>query len=110
MDLAQFRVVEPMAGLSLGRPVTVVAEVAEPIRGLVLPRAAVVRAPNGEQVVWRHLEPEIFAAAPVRIEPLDAARGRLNITPAAVYDSIPVEARDIPSPSEAAPMEMPLAA
>ena len=72
--LAQFRVVEPMAGLSLGQPVTVVAEVAEPIRGLVLPRAAVVRAPNGEQVVWRHLEPEIFAAAPVRIEPLDAAR------------------------------------
>ncbi|MFC7692754.1 efflux RND transporter periplasmic adaptor subunit [Paeniroseomonas aquatica] len=72
--LAQFRVVEPMAGLSLGQPVTVVAEVAEPIRGLVLPRAAVVRAPNGEQVVWRHLKPEIFAAAPVRIEPLDAAR------------------------------------
>lgn len=72
--LAQFRVEDPMAGLSLGQPVTVVAQVADPIRGLILPRAAVVRAANGEQVVWRHVEPETFAAAPVRVETLDAAR------------------------------------
>jgi len=72
--LAQFRVVDPPAGLSLGQPVTVVAEVADPIRGLILPRAAVVRAANGEQVVWRHVEPETFAAAPVRVETLDAGR------------------------------------
>ena len=71
--LAQFRVEDPMAGLSLGQPVTVVAQIADPIRGLILPRAAVVRAANGEQVVWRHVEPETFAAAPVRVETLDAA-------------------------------------
>ncbi|MDB5414456.1 MAG: hlyD secretion family protein [Rubritepida sp.] len=72
--LAQFRVEAPPAGLSLGQPVTVVALIADPIRGLILPRAAVVRAANGEQVVWLHVEPETFAAAPVRVETLDAAR------------------------------------
>ena len=72
--LAQFRVEAPPPGLALGQPVTVVAELAEQVRGLVLPRAAVVRAANGEQVVWRHVEPESFAAAAVRVEPLDAAR------------------------------------
>jgi membrane fusion protein, heavy metal efflux system len=72
--LAQFRVEDPPPGLALGQPVTVAAQVAEPVRGLILPRAAVVRAANGEQVVWRHVEPETFTAAPVRTEPLDAAR------------------------------------
>jgi RND family efflux transporter MFP subunit len=72
--LAQFRVDAPPPGLSLGQPVTVVAQIADPIRGLLLPRAAVVRAANGEQVVWRHVEPETFAAAPVRVETVDAAR------------------------------------
>ena len=72
--LVQFSIETPPPGLSLGQPVTVVADIAEPIRGLILPRAAVVRAANGEQVVWRHVEPETFAAAPVRVEPLDAAR------------------------------------
>ncbi len=72
--LVQFRVDDPQAGLSLGQPVTVVAQVSDPIRGLILPRAAVVRAANGESVVWRHVEPETFAAAPVRVETLDAGR------------------------------------
>ncbi|MBK1657280.1 efflux RND transporter periplasmic adaptor subunit, partial [Paracraurococcus ruber] len=72
--LVQFRVEDPPPGLALGQPVTVVAELAEPVNGLILPRAAVVRAGNGEQVVWRHVGPESFAAAPVRVEPLDAAR------------------------------------
>ncbi len=72
--LAQFRVEQPLPGLALGQPVTVVAELAEQVRGLILPRAAIVRAANGDQVVWRHVEPESFAAAPVRVEPLDAAR------------------------------------
>jgi hypothetical protein len=72
--LAQFRLDAPPPGLALGQPVIVVAAVADPVQALILPRAAVVRAANGEQVVWRHLEPETFAAAPVRTEPLDAAR------------------------------------
>jgi hypothetical protein len=72
--LVQFRIESPSAGLALGQPVTVLAEVAEPVRGLILPRAAVVRAANGEQVVWRHVEPETFVSAAVRVEPLDATR------------------------------------
>ena len=72
--LAQFGIEDPPPGLSLGQPVTVVARLAGPVRGLILPRAAVVRSAIGEQVVWRHVEPETFSAAPVRVEPLDAAR------------------------------------
>ncbi|WP_149539093.1 efflux RND transporter periplasmic adaptor subunit [Siccirubricoccus phaeus] len=72
--LAQFRILDPPPGLALGQPVTVSAEIAEPVRGLILPRAAVVRAANGEQVAWRHLAPESFTAAPIRVEPLDATR------------------------------------
>jgi biotin carboxyl carrier protein len=72
--LAQFRIEDPPPDLALGQPVTVVARLAEPVRGLILPRAAVVRAASGERVVWRHVEPETFSAAPVRVEPLDAAR------------------------------------
>jgi len=72
--LVQFRIEDAPPGLSLGQPVRVVARLAENLRGLILPRAAVVRAANGESVVWRHVEPETFAAAAVRIEPIDAAR------------------------------------
>ncbi|WP_424812780.1 efflux RND transporter periplasmic adaptor subunit [Roseococcus sp. YIM B11640] len=72
--LVQFRVEDPPPGLALGQPVRVVARLAENLRGLVLPRAAVVRAANGESIVWRHVEPESFVAAPVRVEPVDAAR------------------------------------
>lgn len=72
--LVQFRIEDAPAGLALGQPVRVVARLAENLRGLILPRAAVVRAANGESVVWRHIEPETFAATAVRIEPIDAAR------------------------------------
>ena len=39
--------------------------------GIVLPRAALAQAPNGQTVVFSHKEPEVFVPRPVRVEPFD---------------------------------------
>jgi membrane fusion protein, heavy metal efflux system len=72
--ILQFEITTPPATLDVGTPVTVHAQSGEPITGIVLPRAAVVRSSNGEDVVWRHTEPERFVPTPVRISPFDGAR------------------------------------
>ncbi len=61
-------------GLVAGRPVTVFLERSAAARGLVLPSAAVIRAPNGEHVVYEKLGAERFMPRPVRIEPVSADR------------------------------------
>jgi membrane fusion protein, heavy metal efflux system len=61
-------------GLVAGRPVTVFLERSATVRGLVLPSAAVIRAPNGEHVVYEKLGAERFMPRPVRIEPVSADR------------------------------------
>ena len=70
----QFRVDGPPPGLSVGSPVTVVAELDGKERGVALPRAAVVRQANGTPAVWDHVSAERFVARPVRVRPLDAGR------------------------------------
>ena len=40
----------------------------------MLPRTAVVRSANGEDVVWRHTEPERFVPTAVKVAPFDGAR------------------------------------
>jgi membrane fusion protein, heavy metal efflux system len=50
------------------------AQAGEAISGIVLPKSAVVRSANGEDIVWRHTDPERFVPAPVRISPFDGAR------------------------------------
>jgi RND family efflux transporter MFP subunit len=72
--IVQFAVEDPPASISVGQPVTVVAKNGTAVKGIIMPRDAVVRGANGEQVVWRHSEPERFEARPVRTEPFDAAR------------------------------------
>ena len=61
-------------GLVVGRPVTVFLERSATVRGLVLPSAAVIRAPNGEHVVFEKLGAERFMPRPVRIEQVSADR------------------------------------
>lgn len=61
-------------GLVAGRPVTVFLERSATVRGLVLPSAAVIRAPNGEQVVFEKLGAERFMPRSVRIEQVSADR------------------------------------
>jgi RND family efflux transporter MFP subunit len=72
--ILQFEITDRVTGLDVGSPVTVHALSGDPVRGVVLPRAAVVRAANGEDIVWRHTEPERFVAQPVRVSPFDGAQ------------------------------------
>jgi cobalt-zinc-cadmium efflux system membrane fusion protein len=59
---------------NIGRNVAVLAETGEPLTGIILPRAAVVQAPNGQYVVFRHVEPERFEQKPVRFIEIDGGR------------------------------------
>ena len=61
-------------GLEIGRRVQVVVELPERRTAIILPRDAVVVAPNGLPVVFRHAEPELFEPRIVRFEKLDATR------------------------------------
>ncbi|MBC7799117.1 MAG: HlyD family efflux transporter periplasmic adaptor subunit, partial [Gemmatimonadaceae bacterium] len=71
----QFRILDAPPNLSIGAPVNVVLEAgAAGERGIVLPRAAVVRQSNGTQAVWDHTAAERFVPRPVRMQPLDGAR------------------------------------
>jgi membrane fusion protein, heavy metal efflux system len=72
--ILQFEITSPPASLDVGTPVTVHAQSGEAITAIVLQRAAVVRSVNGEDVVWRHTEPERFVSTPVKISSFDGAR------------------------------------
>ena len=70
----QFAVQGDASGLRVGQFVTVLAGTDTEQSGLALPRAAVVRAGNGQDVVYEHVTAERFEARPVRVEPLDGGR------------------------------------
>jgi cobalt-zinc-cadmium efflux system membrane fusion protein len=70
-SIMQFKIVETAVPLNAGAPVTVVASSGERVTGIVLPRAALVQAPNGQTVVFSHKEPEVFVPRPVRFEAFD---------------------------------------
>ena len=61
-------------GLVAGQPVTVFLERASSARGLLLPSAAVIRAPNGERIVFEKVAAERFVPRAVRIEQVSADR------------------------------------
>ncbi|MEY9358382.1 cobalt-zinc-cadmium efflux system membrane fusion protein [Bradyrhizobium yuanmingense] len=73
-SVVQFAIPEPPAGLNIGQPLNVMVQTGAPVSGLVVPRNAVVRSGNGENIVWLHTEPERFEPRPVRVAPVDAAR------------------------------------
>ena len=50
----------------VGQPTTVLVQTKEQVKGIVLPREAVVRAANGEMIVWQHAASERFVPKPVR--------------------------------------------
>ncbi|KMO37024.1 efflux RND transporter periplasmic adaptor subunit [Methylobacterium aquaticum] len=70
----QFAVQGDATGLRVGQFVTVLAGTDTEQSGLALPRAAVVRTGNGQDVVYEHTTAERFEARPVRVEPLDGGR------------------------------------
>lgn len=61
-------------GLVAGLPVTVFLEQTSKVRGLTLPSAAVIRAPNGERVVLEKVSAERFMPRPVRVSQVSADR------------------------------------
>jgi RND family efflux transporter MFP subunit len=70
----QFAVQGDVAGLRAGQFVTVLATTDEEKTGFAVPRAAVVRNPSGQDVVYEHVAAERFEPRPVRVEPLDGDR------------------------------------
>ncbi|MFN7271224.1 MAG: efflux RND transporter periplasmic adaptor subunit [Gammaproteobacteria bacterium] len=67
-------IVSVAPGLVAGQPVTVFLERASSARGLLLPSTAVIRAPNGERIVFEKVAAERFVPRAVRIEQVSADR------------------------------------
>ena len=70
----QFAIQGDASGLRVGQFLTVLASTEGQLSGLALPRAAVVRTGNGQDVVYEHTTAERYEARQVRIEPLDGNR------------------------------------
>lgn len=84
----------PAALRAIGQRVAVIIEAGEPLTGVVLPRSAVVTAPNGLSVVFEHTEPEKFVPKLVLFAPVDA--DRVVVTSGlAAGDKIVVEAASL---------------
>ncbi|PZW39460.1 multidrug efflux pump subunit AcrA (membrane-fusion protein) [Humitalea rosea] len=69
-----FRIEGGAPGLAVGQPVTVLVETPRRTAGIVLPAEAVVRNPEGGQVVYEMPSAERFLPRPVRAQPLDGQR------------------------------------
>ncbi|MGU3404975.1 efflux RND transporter periplasmic adaptor subunit [Methylobacterium brachiatum] len=69
----QFAVKGDTSGLRVGQFLTVLAGTDAEQSGLALPRSAVVRAGNGQAIVYEHVAAERFEARQVRVEPLDGS-------------------------------------
>lgn len=69
-----FSVDEGGKDLRAGQFVTVFTETGDERSGIAAPRTAVIRAANGQDLVFEHTTAERFEPRPVRIEPLDAER------------------------------------
>jgi membrane fusion protein, heavy metal efflux system len=61
-------------GLRVGQLVTVLAATSEQTQGLAVPRRAVLRSANGQNILFEHTGAERFEPRIVRVEPLDAER------------------------------------
>ncbi len=69
-----FAVSEDTRGLRMGQLLTVITETEETRTGIAVPRASVVRASNGQALVYEHANGERFVPREVRVEPLDGER------------------------------------
>ena len=70
----QFALNEGTRGLRMGQLLTVLAETEESKSGIAVPRASVVRAGNGQNIIYEHSNAERFIPREVRVEPLDGDR------------------------------------
>jgi hypothetical protein len=70
----QFQIEGDTTEVRAGLFLTVFLRSDEEKKGIAVPRASVIRAPNGQDVVYLHIGAERFEAHPVRVEPLDGDR------------------------------------
>ena len=63
-----------VTALAVGQPVTVVVQLREQVKGMVLPARAIVRNPANEPVVWIKSGAERFIPQPVQYRALDAEK------------------------------------
>ena len=61
-------------GLRVGQLVSVLAPTGEEAQGLAVPRTSILRAANGQTILFEHTTAERFEPRVVRVEPLDAER------------------------------------
>jgi hypothetical protein len=71
-SILQFLITDVGVPLNVGTAATVTAANGEPVTGIILPRASLAQAPNGQTVVFSHKEPEVFQPRAVRAESFDA--------------------------------------
>jgi RND family efflux transporter MFP subunit len=81
----RFKVNSGQNDLSVGEPVTVEAPIDESVSSIPVPRAAVVRASNGQNIVFAHTGPERFEQQIIEVVPIDADRVgiKAGLTPGA---------------------------
>jgi hypothetical protein len=60
--------------LAIGQPVTVVAQLPQPIKGIVLPAQALSKSATNEPIVWIKLSAERYLQQPVQFQSLNAAQ------------------------------------
>ncbi|AZP12482.1 efflux RND transporter periplasmic adaptor subunit [Undibacterium parvum] len=69
-----FRISDTNAMVAVGQPVKVIVATSQAVKGIALPRAALMKNASGESIVWVHSEAERFVARRVRQQSLDASR------------------------------------
>ncbi len=69
-----FAVSDNARGLRMGQLLTVLAETEDMKAGIAVPRTSVVRAGNGQMIIYEHANAERFVPREVRVEPLDGER------------------------------------
>ncbi len=70
----QFSIEEEARGLRAGQFLTVLASTHDQRTGIAVPRASILRGPNGQSIVYEHSNAERFISREVRVEPLDGQR------------------------------------
>lgn len=73
-----FAITSRNPSVAVGQPLKVMLRTVQGIKGMAVPRQALVKNSSGESMVWIHAEAERFVARTVRAQPLDA--GNVAIT------------------------------
>jgi cobalt-zinc-cadmium efflux system membrane fusion protein len=69
-----FEITEKVESVRAGQFLTVLAPTAETSRGIAIPRTSIIRASNGQSIVYEHTNAERFVPREVRVAPLDGDR------------------------------------